>query len=131
MRRPIIILVASTLGAFALAQTVDAGQIRVSEDNAGDGVFVVQGFVETFDQTSNTAANVYKNRTTCTVSYGGTVFVPQVDKTTLAVIDTSPILSGPSGTNVHPSANVVTSVVTCTWARLSSTLSSYFACENT
>jgi hypothetical protein len=71
------------------SNSVLAGWVRVSEDNAGDGIFVVRGFVESFDETSSTAASLYSYGNPCPVSYNGTVFAAEVDQTVLAVIDTS------------------------------------------
>jgi hypothetical protein len=50
------------------SNSVMAGQVRVSEDNDGDGNFVVRGFVETFDETSNSATSLYSYGNPCPVS---------------------------------------------------------------
>jgi hypothetical protein len=71
------------------SSSVMAAQVRVSEDNGGDGNFVVRGFVETYDETSSSAASLYSYGNPCPVSYNGTVFAAEVDQTVLAVIDTS------------------------------------------
>jgi hypothetical protein len=69
------------------SNSVLAGLVRVSEDDGGG--FVVKGFVETYDETSSSAASLYSYGNPCPVSYNGTVVAAEVDKTVLAVIDTS------------------------------------------
>ena len=71
------------------SSTAMAGLVRVSEDTLGDGNFAVRGFIETFDESSSSAASLYSYNAPCGVSYSGTVFAPELDKTVLAVIDTS------------------------------------------
>ena len=71
------------------SSTAMAGLVRVSEDDAGDGNFVVRGFVETFDESGSSAASLYSYGSPCDVSYNGTVFAAELDKTVLAVVDTS------------------------------------------
>jgi hypothetical protein len=95
---------ATSVGAVMIATTVllatsaEAGRVRVSQEmetETGAKVFVVKGFVETFDKSGMSADedgmspdDVYLYNKNCEDSYGGNTFSAEPNATVMAVVDT-------------------------------------------
>ena len=81
--------VAMIAGLALLTTSADAGPVRVSQEmTPGGRDFVIKGFVKTFNRSESSAADVYSYDTQCEASYGGTAFLPALNATAMAVIDT-------------------------------------------